>query len=321
MYKITGNSRFGIGTPFVTFLFMNLQSDHTARAVVQRLFIHQGEGRMRAPWRILATTAIFILAAFLLRLLAGGSFWFPVILSLAVLLSLWFASVALDRRPFREFGLALDKPWIRDLAAGIVIAFLAICLIFSIQMMAGWLTFTGFGWERYDLSSLILPLAAYFLLMAGVSLWEEAWFRGYLITNLREGFQWEWLPANIGIFLAVFLSSALFGLLHLGNPGAGATSAINIAIAGMVLAYPFVATGSLAMPIGLHFSWNVAQGALFGFPVSGIPYRHSLLTIEVDGPDLMTGGAFGPEAGIAGLYGLLLLLLLAQLYIRRYYGV
>jgi len=72
-------------------------------------------------------------------------------------------------------------------------------------------------------------------------------------------------------------------------------------------------TGRLSTAIGLHVTWNLCQGAVFGFPVSGDKEGASLLGIQQGGPTLMTGGAFGPEAGLMGvlasLAGIVLLLL------------
>jgi hypothetical protein len=59
-------------------------------------------------------------------------------------------------------------------------------------------------------------------------------------------------------------------------------------------------TRQLWLSIGLHFSWNFFLGPIFGFPVSGIT-SFTLLQVEISGPDLFTGGAFGPEAGLVVL--------------------
>jgi len=93
--------------------------------------------------------------------------------------------------------------------------------------------------------------------------------------------------------------------LHLGNPNATWYSAAGIFLAGLFLAYAYVRTGQLWLSMGLHLGWNFFEGVVFGFPVSGLDiYR--LLRIQVHGPELWTGGAFGPEAGLIVVPGLLL---------------
>ena len=71
------------------------------------------------------------------------------------------------------------------------------------------------------------------------------------------------------------------------------------------LAYGYLSTKQLWLPIGLHIGWNFFEGVGFGFPVSGLDIYH-LTRITVSGPELWTGGAFGPEAGLILLPGLLL---------------
>ena len=71
---------------------------------------------------------------------------------------------------------------------------------------------------------------------------------------------------------------------------------------GLFFGLGYVLTGQIALPIGLHFTWNFVQGNIFGFPVSGrITHATSLFLTQESGPDLWTGGAFGPEAGLLGL--------------------
>jgi hypothetical protein len=48
----------------------------------------------------------------------------------------------------------------------------------------------------------------------------------------------------------------------------------------------------------LHIGWNFFEGPVFGFPVSGLTDMPSLLIHTVSGPEIVTGGAFGPEAGL-----------------------
>jgi membrane protease YdiL (CAAX protease family) len=143
-------------------------------------------------------------------------------------------------------------------------------------------------------------------LMVGVAVTEEALFRGVLF-RIVEG----WL----GTWGALGLTAVLFGGLHLVNPDASVVGALAIAIEGGVLiGAGYVATRSLWFPIGLHLGWNWVLGGVFGATVSGTDSTPGLLHSALTGPDLLTGGAFGPEAS---LFAVLVCAVPAVLFLRK----
>jgi uncharacterized protein len=121
--------------------------------------------------------------------------------------------------------------------------------------------------------------------------------------------------------LAWISSSVFFGVLHADNPSATYVSTLNIVLAGLMLGFGYVLSGELAIPIGLHITWNLFQGAVYGFPVSGFgPFGATFLATEQGGPKLWTGGSFGPEGGLLGPAAMLLGILLIALWIRLRQG-
>ncbi|MBP3193563.1 CPBP family intramembrane glutamic endopeptidase [Natronogracilivirga saccharolytica] len=280
------------------------------------------DGRVRAGWRLLLQIVLSFIFLIPLQLLAGaiGGTQLQIIAGgIAITMGVWVAGLILDKRPIRDFGLNMNAQWWREFGIGFALAAVVMTLIAGIQLAAGWIEFSGFGWERASSRNFLVVLGAYILTMAVVGFYEELWTRGYQLKNLTEGFCYGGKRNRAGI-IAIALTSILFGVLHLGNPNASMMGMIVIMLAGVALAIPYVVTGQLGMSVGLHFAWNVVQGGFYGLPVSGIPFRQSVLQFDMMGPELWTGGRFGPEGGLLGLFGVLLMLAMtvAVLYRKGY---
>ena len=150
--------------------------------------------------------------------------------------------------------------------------------------------------------------AIWSMLSLGVfsGVFEEILFRGIVLRQLEA-----WL----GSWIALALSSALFGALHIMNPGASWFSSLAIAVeAGILLGAAYLLTRRLWLAIGIHAAWNFTQGWVFSVPVSGGDAPLGLLITRRLGPDWLTGGDFGLEASVvamvvATLAGVVLLLL------------
>ena len=78
-------------------------------------------------------------------------------------------------------------------------------------------------------------------------------------------------------------------------------ASINIFLASIMFGLAFIRTGSLAMPLGLHWMANWVQGRILGFGVSGTEQLGLLKPIFGQAPVWLTGGQFGLEASLPGL--------------------
>jgi membrane protease YdiL (CAAX protease family) len=108
-----------------------------------------------------------------------------------------------------------------------------------------------------------------------------------------------------GPWVAFAASAVLFGAGHLGNPNATPFAAICIAVeAGIMLGAFYALTGRLWVSIGVHAAWNFTQGYLFGAAVSGTDFGPSIAhsTARAGVAEWLTGGQFGPEASLPGLF-------------------
>lgn len=122
---------------------------------------------------------------------------------------------------------------------------------------------------------------------------EELLFRGVLFFSVEK-----WL----GSWVALAVSSLVFGLTHLMNPQGTLEGALFIAVeAGILLGACVMLTRRLWLGIGFHMAWNYTQQAIFSSIVSGNEPQQGLIRSTVKGPDYLTGGSFGVESSVLAL--------------------
>jgi membrane protease YdiL (CAAX protease family) len=291
--------------------------------MIKMVFWNGSQRRLRAFWRLVLQfglmIVLFALASVLFSRGGEGPSKHTVPLGLAMVSSVWLAGRFLDRRRFVDFGLRLGREWSIDLVFGLALGAGIQTVVFLVQLAAGWIEITG-TWQVNSPDLTFGAAMAYMVvdcILAGF--YEELLSRGYQLRNLAEGLRGVLGPKG-GIAVSALLSSAVFGLLHLLNDHASVLSTFNIFVAGVLLAAGYTLTGRLAIPIGVHIAWNFFQGSVFGFPVSGYRDAASVFTIRLVGHPLVTGGEFGPEAGLVGLWACMLGIYAIVVWVRMRYG-
>jgi membrane protease YdiL (CAAX protease family) len=184
----------------------------------------------------------------------------------------------------------------KELGIGLVAGFLLFSAVVAVAALVGVYRIHAPGDFSAFLAALISPA-----IFPAIS--EEMLFRGILF---------RWLEEFGGSWVALMITSALFGAAHLMNPNASYIAAVGIALeAGVMLGAAYMLTRSLWLPIGIHAAWNFAQGEIYDIPVSGLPV-HGMVNASLKGPPLLTGNGFGLEASliaiaVATIFGLWLL--------------
>lgn len=215
----------------------------------------------------------------------GRSDWVDLGISVAAaastILAYWIFTNLIERKPSQDLAL---KGAGREWSLGAALGFGAMTLTIGVIWLLG-----GYQVIGHNNASILVGVAS-MAIVSGIT--EEILLRGVVFRLLEQ-----WL----GSVIALALSAALFGALHLGNPNASWLAAFAIAIeAGILLGAIYMLTRRLWAAIGLHMAWNATQGGLFGVSVSGTDVA-GLLTSQSSGSPLLTGGAFGAEASLPAM--------------------
>lgn len=209
----------------------------------------------------------------------------------------WAFCRFVDRGSLRDLGLQ-RQGWLPMLAAGWGLGlFLELFVVVTLAIAGGLTIEPSSSWPSVAFVASVLSWTI-------TSFNEELAFRGYIMQRLDQAW---------GTAAAVVVSSIIFSLVHVFNPNISLFAIVNLFVAGLLLACSYLVTRSLWLPIGLHIGWNLAEIHVLGFPGSGIS-EPSIFRTVAHGPELVTGGAFGPEGGIVGgllapLLGIAILLL------------
>jgi len=122
------------------------------------------------------------------------------------------------------------------------------------------ITFHGFN------ISILLYAIIFFLITVS----EEAMSRGFIFTNLYN---------QSNKYFSIIISSLIFSLMHAFNSSFNWIGMLNIFLIGIFFCQLYLKWMNLSIPIGFHFSWNLLQGPIFGFSVSGFTTQ-GVLKIE-----------------------------------------
>ena len=172
---------------------------------------------------------------------------------------------------------------LKDTGIGFLWGMLMMAAVIGIFALCGWYKIIGCS---FNVAFVYRYLMAYFVVAVG----EEIVFRGIMFRLLDSQFN---------VWVALLISAVVFGIAHIINPNATVVSTIGISLAsGVLFGLLFKYYRTLWVPIGIHWSWNFVQGTVTGSPVSGMVPDYSILKSVTSGPELLTGGPFGPEASI-----------------------
>ncbi|WP_169305063.1 CPBP family intramembrane glutamic endopeptidase [Pedobacter cryotolerans] len=187
--------------------------------------------------------------------------------------------------------------------------------------LSGFLKGTGIGLILILIAGAILFLLGFVDFSLGKI--SVAVFLGYLLFFLLVSVFEELMFRTIPLFVfaeryhflfAIIINGLLFGFVHMSNPGFTWLAMLNITLAGALFSIFTLLKKNISWAIGIHFSWNFAQGTLLGYKVSGTN-SPGLLTAKPVGDEYLSGGTFGIEGSI--FCSILLILLIIWLLVKN----
>lgn len=278
-------------------------------------------GRLHLVWRLalFVLFALFFLGAAVSLVGALAGWLLPEAASglvalvagaaalLAVLAASWLVMAWLENAPVAALGLPLDGLVPAEIGRGAALGIALIAFAVVPLALAGSIRWIPSGSASIGPLLASLAVTSGFLFLA--ALLEELLLRGYPLQALAE---------RAGGPAAIAITAIVFSLLHAYNPGFRPTAPdvftlrawlplLNITLAGVLLGLAFWRTYSLWFAGGVHFGWNWGMGFAADVPVSGLDTEsvgYAFLDTPgfdavVAGPELWTGGGFGPEGGLA----------------------
>ncbi|WP_420579940.1 type II CAAX prenyl endopeptidase Rce1 family protein [Reichenbachiella sp.] len=203
----------------------------------------------------------------------------------------------IDRSSFHKYGLKLESPWMKEFFIGCGIASLQLTLFFITMYALGYLDIVDYLVTSSAEHSFAAGFITELITNISASIGEEIMFRAFIFYVLFESLSLVVKNRMTSAVVTCVFASQLFGFAHYGNDGATLYSSINLGFDALTICLPFLLTCRLGMSIGMHFSWNITQAAIFGFANSGHIPKASIISSSM--PDnIWTGGDFGPEGSV-----------------------
>lgn len=213
--------------------------------------------------------------------LMSSNYLFMILCNLAILLgtfsTIFFITSLIEKQKILYLKSAFQ---IRGILYGILVG--AVLIVSGILILS---LSTGI---KIAFEGINIGILYYFILFLLVAVSEELMSRGFFLNTLLS---------KINKPLAIIISSIIFAFMHIFNSSVSAIGLINIFLIGVLFSLLYLRRMSLAIPIGLHLSWNFLQGPVFGFSVSGLGTESIFKITSKSGSDFSFQG-FGLEGSL-----------------------
>jgi len=224
-----------------------------------------------------------------------------------IFLFLWGWLALVEKRGLRSIGLEWTQA-LKKYGRGALIGLMMFVAAIGLAALPGYIVVDRVSVQTQG----VMALGGVLLVMFG---WvvqgaaEEAIARGWVLPTIGGRYH----P-----LAGILISSVIFTAFHSFNPNLSPIAILNLFLFGLFTALYALTEGGLWGVFSLHSVWNWAQGNLFGFEVSGMASPGgTLFNLRETGPDVITGGSFGPEGGLTVTAVLVISCLVVWLMARR----
>jgi membrane protease YdiL (CAAX protease family) len=194
--------------------------------------------------------------------------------------------------------------WGKKLGVGLLFGASLIGIVFALEIITGWIKIDGFDFN-------FMLLISFFILQILVAVGEEISFRGYILKDLID---------TTGIKTGISISSCMFAAIHIPSfiyygldIPRGTLAFIVTGLLGAIASIIYISYG-LRSAIAFHFAWNFLQYNIFN--LSKTQQGIMVLSYTQANRNFLTGGDYGPEAGIAGF---IVVLFALMIFIKKCY--
>ena len=229
----------------------------------------------------------FVLKPFFYSFIEDKNIANPIIhcVSFIVLLAAYYYLFRLyDKRKITELSI---KYLFKEMFGGFFFGFFTISLSIFILYILGYYQAISISTDHYSIK--------FFTVLMFAALVEDLFHRG-LIVRVCE----NWLGTNLTLVIAMLVELQL----HIYNPNTNLFSLSLYLIWGFTMGMMFIYTKRIWLPFFFHLGWNFSQ-PFYGSNLSGLSDMGSIIQSKFNGPELLTGGAFGIENSIITLSFLL----------------
>ena len=206
------------------------------------------------------------------------------------------ASHIILKRSFGNLAFRRHGGWWQDFLVGLLLSLVGMVALFAIFVQNGWLTTQSWRWQTLSLGTWISVVWYSILVNAYAAIGEEVIFRGYMLSGFKEAW---------GETIGLAVMSVIFAAQHLVVRTAQETPMalfiVSLIGPGLLLGWAYLRTGSLWLPLGIHFMWNLAQDDFLNLP--GRTGLESIFGMQTRsrGPQWLVGSAYGIETGLLSI--------------------